>query len=271
MNPLSRNWQARPCPQLALTVLLALVACKRVAPTSAMSDSSASGSGAAMASTLLPAPPELHDPEHPPIDCPLRKAGIEPSKMKPFDDAEKYIAFLERADRAAWQKPDALVASLVLADTETVVDVGAGSGYFAFRFAKALPRGRVFATDIEPEMIRHIHHKALTEGVTNVSAVPSDPHDPKIPPGAGLIFVCDVLHHVSDPSGWLSRMFAEAQPAARLVIVEFKEGDLPQGPPAAVKWKRDDVVRVVTAAGFAKTHEDTELLPYQYVLTFRRP
>jgi predicted methyltransferase len=89
----------------------------------------------------------------PPIECPLHKQGVDPSHLKPFADVEKYIAFLERPDRAAWQKPDAVVAALGLAGTETVVDLGAGSGYFTFRFARALGAGKVVASDIAPEMI----------------------------------------------------------------------------------------------------------------------
>ena len=48
----------------------------------------------------------------PPIECPLRKAGIDRTTLKPFEEVEKYIAFLERADRAKWQKPDAVVKAL---------------------------------------------------------------------------------------------------------------------------------------------------------------
>jgi hypothetical protein len=44
-----------------------------------------------------------HNPSHPPIDCPLRKQGIDPAHMRPFEDVERYIAFLDRSDRAAWQ------------------------------------------------------------------------------------------------------------------------------------------------------------------------
>ena len=75
----------------------------------------------------------------PPIECPLRKAGIDPTKLKPFEEVEKYIQFLERADRAQWQKPDEVVKVLGLKGTEVVVDLGAGPGYFTFRLAKALP------------------------------------------------------------------------------------------------------------------------------------
>ena len=70
----------------------------------------------------------VHDPSHPPIDCPLRKQGIDPSNMKPFEEVEKYINFLEREDRAIWQKPDEIVAALRLSGDETVVDLGAVSG-----------------------------------------------------------------------------------------------------------------------------------------------
>jgi len=67
----------------------------------------------------------VHDPAHPPIDCPLRKRGLDPAHLRPFEDTAKYIAFLERPDRAAWQKPDAVVAALGLTGKETVIDIGA--------------------------------------------------------------------------------------------------------------------------------------------------
>ncbi|MBN2195343.1 MAG: hypothetical protein JW751_21170 [Polyangiaceae bacterium] len=102
--------------------------------------------------TAAPASEPLHDPAHPPIDCPLRKQGIDPGHLRPFDDIAKYIEFLERPDRAQWQKPDAVVAALDLGGDEVVFDVGAGSGYFSFRFAKAAPQGKVIAGDTEPEM-----------------------------------------------------------------------------------------------------------------------
>jgi hypothetical protein len=71
-----------------------------------------------------------HDPAHPPIDCPLHKLGVDPAHVRPFDDVEKYIAFLEKPDRAVWQKPDDVVAALGLTGSETVVVLGSGSGYF---------------------------------------------------------------------------------------------------------------------------------------------
>jgi ubiquinone/menaquinone biosynthesis C-methylase UbiE len=195
---------------------------------------------------------------------------VDPHHLRPFEDVAKYIAFLERPERAAWQRPDEVVKALALRGTETVADVGAGSGYFSFRLARALPRGRVVALDVEPEMIRHVHHRTLQEGVPNVQAVLIKPDDPGVPAGVDLVFVCDVLHHVPDRARWLARLAAELRPGARLVVIEFNEGELPQGPPAAMKIPRAEVVKLVGAAGFALERERRELLPYQTLFVFRR-
>ena len=191
--------------------------------------------------------------------------------MRPFEDVEKYIAFLERMDRAAWQKPEEVVAALDLTGDETVVDVGAGSGYFAFRFAKALPRGKVIAADIEPEMIRHIHHKAMTEGVNNIEAKLIKPDAPAVPTDVDVVFICDVLHHVKDRTSWLGKITRAMNSGSRLVLIEFKEGDLPEGPPESTKIPRDDLVKLVTGAGLVLTTEHAKLLPYQTFLVFKKP
>ncbi len=212
-----------------------------------------------------------HDPLHPPIDCPLHKQGIDPTRMRPFEDVEKYIAFLDRADRAAWQKPDDVVAAVGLMGTETIFDLGAGSGYFTFRFARALPSGKIIAADTEAEMVRHIHHKAMTEGVRNVEARLIQAADPEVPGDADIVFVCDVLHHVADRPTWLAKLVAEMKTGARLVLVEFKEGDLPEGPPESVKIPRDQLVDLVAKAGLVLASERADLLPYQTFLVFRKP
>jgi SAM-dependent methyltransferase len=215
--------------------------------------------------------PMVHDPANPPIDCPMHKAGINHADMKPFAETEKYIAFLERADRAVWQKPDAVVAALGLKGSERVVDVGAGSGYFAFRFAEALPAGTVVAADIEPEMVRHMHHKAMTTGVKNLEAKVITPADPAVPGDADLVFVCDVLHHVTDRPAWLGKITGAMKPGARLALVEFAEGDLPKGPPAAMKIPRAELVALMAGAGLTLKAEHSELLPYQVFLVFEKP
>ncbi len=265
--------QHPPLAAYAITLVLLSAACSKSNNTSHSAAKTASSAPSdvpakSVASTTTPS--VVHDPANPPIDCPLRKAGIDQHGLKPFEDVQTYIAFLEREDRNVWQKPDELIRALRLTDNEVVADIGAGSGYFTFRFASVLPRGKVFAVDIEPEMVRHIHHKAMTQGIKNVEAIVATDSDPKVRPETTLVFVCDVLHHVHDRPAWLKTLSNQVRHDTRLVIVEFKEGDLPQGPPSTMKIPKDQIQSLVRSAGFESTGEIPNLLPYQVILQFKK-
>ncbi len=208
--------------------------------------------------------------DSPSIDCPLRKQGIDLHSLKPFKEVKKYIEFLEREERALWQKPDAVVKALGLTGSETVADVGAGSGYFTFRLSKALPKGKVLAIEIEPEMVRHIHHKATSNAINNIEVVLATPDDPHVPANADLVFMCDVLHHVKNKANWLQKMYDEMKNGSRLVLIEFKEGKLPEGPPEKIKIPLRRLTTLVGNAGFTKVKEDHGLLPYQHILVFKK-
>jgi 2-polyprenyl-3-methyl-5-hydroxy-6-metoxy-1,4-benzoquinol methylase len=269
--------------RLPTVLRLSLLACAMLAAGCPNRNSATSPSTTAPAATAATPASEIegnvsphgqqaqaHDPAHPPIDCPLRKQGLDPTHLRPFEDTAKYIAFLERPDRAAWQKPDAVVAALGLTGKETIVDIGAGSGYFSFRFARAVPTGKVIALDVEPEMIRHIHHKAMTEGVRNLQVAIAKPDDPGVSSEADLVFMCDVLHHIQDRPTWMAKLAKQMHKGARLALVEFKEGKLPEGPPEAVKLSRAQLVTMATDAGLVLDSEKSALLPYQTFLVFRK-
>jgi 2-polyprenyl-3-methyl-5-hydroxy-6-metoxy-1,4-benzoquinol methylase len=207
----------------------------------------------------------------PSIECPLRKARIDSTKLRPTEDVERYIQFLERPDRAKWQKPDEVIKALGLTGSETVVDLGAGSGYFTFRLANTLPKGKVVAVDTQPEMIRHVQHKAASERITNIEPRIAKPDDPCLPREAALVFICDVLHHVPNRSEWLRKLHAEMRGGARLAIIEFKSGRLPEGPPEVMKIAKSDLIALLTKAGFALKEDCANLLPYQEMLVFEKP
>ena len=228
---------------------------------------------AALACLALDAPLPAADNAQklPPIECPLSKAGIDKTKLKPFEEVEEYIQFLERPDRAKWQKPDLVVRELNLNGTETVVDLGCGSGYFTSRLAKAVPNGRVFALDSEPEMVRHIHRKVKTGEWPNVRVQVAKPEDPGLPPGADCIFVCDVLLHVRNKQEWLNTIHSQMKSGARLILIDFREGDLPEGPPKRIKVPKKEVLRLCKQAGFLLKRDAPDLLPYQEFLVFTRP
>jgi 2-polyprenyl-3-methyl-5-hydroxy-6-metoxy-1,4-benzoquinol methylase len=129
----------------------------------------------------------------------------------------------------------------------------------------------VVAVDVDPGMLRYIHHRSLADGVKNVEVRLAPADDPSVPTEADIVFACDVLHHVKGLDAWLGALFAETRPGAKLVLVEFKEGELPEGPPASVKIPRAELLKKVTGAGFRLVAERADLLPYQTFLTFERP
>lgn len=217
------------------------------------------------------APAFHHDPSNPPVDCPLRKAGLDPTKMKPFELTEQYIQFLERADRAEWQKPEAVVDALGLQGNEIVFDIGAGSGYFSFPMSKRLQNGgKVIAGDVEPEMVMHIHHKTMTENIQNIEAKVIDQAKPEVPAHANVLFMCDVLHHIANPVEWLTHVANQMDAGSSFYIIEFHEGDIPQGPPENAKIPKEKLIDYASKAGLAFDREIEGLLPYQHFLAFKK-
>ena len=203
-------------------------------------------------------------------DCPLRDKGAAHEHKTPFGSTEKYIDFLERPDRVTWQKPGAVIEAFKLKGDEKIADVGAGSGYFSLRFASALPRGRVYAIDVDPAMIHHIRHRAMADTIDNVEVILSSPDDPKVPKDSEIVFICDVLHHVENKSQWLKKIHGEVETGARLILIEYKEGDLPQGPPEWMKMSPKEVTANALGAGFTHGSTDNDLLPYQTMFVFEK-
>jgi hypothetical protein len=111
----------------------------------------------------------------------------------------------------------------------------------------------------------------MQEKLPNVQVGLAKPDDPDVPAGVDLVFVCDVLHHVQDREAWLRRLFAEMKPAARLVVIEFKQGQLPEGPPENMKIAKGLLLKLLEQAGFVLQSDREDLLPYQTFLTFSRP
>jgi len=184
-------------------------------------------------------------------------------------DPEAMMRALEDPARDAYQKPAEVVAALGLRAGDVVADIGAGTGYFAVRFARAVgDEGRVYAVDISPEMIRHLNRRVRDEGLRNVVPVLADPDDPLLPDGSVDWFVIvDTWHHIEDQTGYLRHMKRMLRPGGRVVHIDFQKRELPVGPPVSMKIARDDLVRQMQEAGFVLEKEHT-FLPYQYFLVF---
>lgn len=187
-----------------------------------------------------------------------------------FDDPAKWAAEFDSPERAAWQKPDEVVASLALAEDAIVADLGAGTGYFAIRLAKAASQGKVYAVDIEPSMVAWLSERASQDQLANLVAVQASADDPNLPESVDVAFMCNVFHHLGDPKAYFTRVGERLRPGARVVIVDFKPDnpDDAPGPPKAMRTSIEQVAAAMAEAGFRLTRTDTDLLAWQYVLVF---
>jgi ubiquinone/menaquinone biosynthesis C-methylase UbiE len=118
----------------------------------------------------------------------------------PFDDVEKWVGVFDDPARDAWQKPDAVLSALGVAPGMTVADLGAGTGYFTVRLAKAVgEKGRVLAIDVEPKLVDYMKERAAKAQLTNVVPTLAPADDPKLPPaGVDLVLIVDTWHHIDD-------------------------------------------------------------------------
>jgi cyclopropane fatty-acyl-phospholipid synthase-like methyltransferase len=183
-----------------------------------------------------------------------------------FRDAEKWAHVFDDPERDRWQKPHEVIQALGLQADARIADLGAGTGYFAARLANMLPQGRVYAVDIEPDMVRYLEARAKREGLRNVVALKGEPDDPRLPEKVDLILVVDVYHHIEARADYFRRLRAMLRPGGRVAIIDFKL-DSPQGPPRAARIAPQAVKAEMKAAGYAAAAEH-DFLPYQYFLVF---
>jgi SAM-dependent methyltransferase len=233
-------------------------------------------SGAAAQSAAEPSP------THPPVgghhagdhgghgDTSGSASGTAPTEgfHRRFNDADKWAKEFDNPERDAWQKPDEVLDALQLPPAALVADIGAGTGYFSARLAKRLPQGKVFAADVEPDMVHYLGARAEREHLPNLTPVQARPDAANLPEPVDLILVVDTYHHIDDRGRYFAALQSLLRPGGRLVVIDFK-ADSPNGPPVHHRIPPQQVVQELAAAGFAPA-DTIEFLPRQYGLIFKK-
>jgi SAM-dependent methyltransferase len=175
--------------------------------------------------------------------------------------------WLDRSEREMEEHPDAALDAIGLKPGMVVADVGAGTGYMTLRMAKRVgPSGKVYAGDVQPEMLLRLRQNAAKEKLTNIETVLGTEVDPKLPAGKlDLILLVDVYHEFSQPQKMLRRMREALKLDGRLVLLEYRKEDptIPIRPEH--KMSVQEVKTELEAEGF---HLDQvlETLPRQHIL-----
>ena len=184
-------------------------------------------------------------------------------------DSQAYIKSLEDPKRDAYQKPHEVLTALNLKQGEVIADIGAGSGYFSFRFAQHVGQsGRVYAVDINPDMIVHMNRRIRELNLKNVITVLAEPGDPLLPDASvDRFFFSESWHHIENQARYLELMKRMLKPGGEIVTIDFQKKEMPVGPPLGMRIAREDLVRQMGSNGFRLVKEH-KFLPYQYFLVF---
>jgi predicted methyltransferase len=185
-----------------------------------------------------------------------------------FGDAEKWAHVFDDPERDAWQKPHQVIQALGLRPDAVIADIGAGTGYFAVRFANMVPAGKVYAVDVEPDMVRYLAERAKKEKRVNLVAVKGATGDPRLPEKADLVVLVDAYHHIGQRERYFRALAGSLKPGGRIAVIDFRM-DSPSGPPKSARVAPERVKAELAAAGYALA-EEHGFLPRQYFLVFTR-
>lgn len=179
--------------------------------------------------------------------------------------------WLERPERETEENVEGALNSIGVKPGMVVAEVGAGTGYVSLRMAKLVgPTGKVYATDLQPEMLDLLRRNAEKQGLKNVESILGNDGDPKLPAGqVDLLILVDVYHEFSQPQKMLQGIRAALKPDGRLVLLEYRKED------PAIPIRPDHKMSVaeakteVEAEGF-KLGQVLETLPRQHILIYTK-
>jgi cyclopropane fatty-acyl-phospholipid synthase-like methyltransferase len=186
-----------------------------------------------------------------------------------FDDPSKFAKSFDDPARDAWQMPDRVIEALALTPGQKVADIGAGTGYFSVRLAKAAAKPAVFAVDLEAAMVDYLTKRAASEHLPNMRAVQASPSSPNLPEAMDVVLIVDTYHHIGSRAAYFSALKSRLRPGGRVAIIDFRKGTPGgDGPPEHFRFTPEQITAEMAEAGYVldRAHD---FLPRQLFLVYR--
>jgi SAM-dependent methyltransferase len=179
--------------------------------------------------------------------------------------------WLERPSREREERTDLLIQNMGLKDTDSVVDLGAGTGYFSFPIAQQLSAGKVLAIDIEPEMLKRIEQRKTVSGIQNIETVLASKTNPNIPADSvDVVLLVDAYHEFSHPREVMAAVSRGLKPGGRVILVEYRGEDRKVPIKRVHKMTQQQAKKELNAVGLRWQRTD-QYLPQQHVMVFTKP
>ena len=180
--------------------------------------------------------------------------------------------WLDRAEREREEDPDLAMRLIRVQRGSAVADLGAGSGYFTVRLARAVgAAGKVYAVDIQQGMLDLLQRAAARERLTNIIPVLAAEDDPRLPAASvDLVLMVDVYHELAAPQTTLAHLKRALKPGGRLVLLEYRAEDPAVPIRPEHKMTKAQVKLEIEHEGFRqqRVYDD---LPRQHLIVFTRP
>ncbi len=187
-----------------------------------------------------------------------------------FDDPEQFARSFDDPERDEWQMPGRVIAELGIEDGDAVADIGAGTGYFTVRLARATPARVVYAVDIEPTMVEWVEKRAAGMGLSRVKGVLAAADDANLPEPVDVVLIVNTWHHIPNRTAYVSRLAGKMAPGGRLAIVDLRKGAPGAGPPDHFRFTPEEIGAELEPAGY-ELLASHEFLPRQHFLIYRAP
>ncbi len=180
------------------------------------------------------------------------------------------VRWLERPEREREELPKAVIENMELKTTDTVADIGAGSGYFTFRMAPVVTGGKVIAVDIQQEMLDFIEGRKEETGHQNVVTLLGEVDDTRLPKGeVDAVLMVDAYHEFSHPWEMMTSIVKGLKPGGRVILIEYRGEDPTVAIKPLHKMTQRQAIREMAAVGLEHV-ETRDFLPSQHFMIFRK-
>lgn len=178
------------------------------------------------------------------------------------------IDWLERKEREMEENTSLLLKNLSVKPGMHIADIGAGSGYHSALLSKMVGNGKVFAVDVEPEMIGYLTERINQEKLSRIVPVLSSEQNVSLPENTvDMMLLVDVYHEFSYPYEMALSMLSALKPGGKLVLVEFRSEDKTVPIKTIHKMSEAQAIKEFKAAGFT-FDKNIDNLPWQHCMVF---
>ena len=189
--------------------------------------------------------------------------------MKPAKFDPKNLDKLNQPERYKAIPPDLLRDTLGITESGTIVDIGAGTGYFAIPLARYLKNGRVFACDISEDMVSWMENNVRPLYVNIIPLMMKENNVPMEAETADGVQMINLYHELDHPDSMLLEVLRLLKAQGKVVIVDWKKQKTPHGPPIATRKTTQEVQEQLIRAGFVDVTVDDSLTQH-FILSGRK-